>query len=828
MNTLSYKILASICLLFNFMTPAMADNGGTSIADAIRITEGNYHCSYKPGDTYETAWYYVYKATDTGILSLSGNNGLVFTPVDTDEKEIGSVHGAGTCQVPMKEGMEVYLKAYPNITLVENDTTMTFTTSFIHNDNACKGISKDDPIILADNGTNYCINTTGGYDGFATYLTYTATDDGVLSLRCTGYMVQKQYGDSFDNLNHDFSSEYDTGGYVGTIPVKAGETTCIKITLYQSSVITCSMIHPERGTKEYPWEAVTGDNKVPGEFGDYYYNYTNNVGDGYLVISSEQLLPRGYVELYSTDDMYYPIARSVAGEYSMRIKTKIGAEYNIHVYKVEDSEEEDEDYNPLPDTFTITIENSAEGDTPDRPILLQPCDETVTKTYSGTYYYAVDIPETSVGQLLEVTLIGDDIDNTGILVYGSSFTPYASVPEQKQVKTVVTPGARYTIMLYKDNASTYTLRTVLRDIVEGEAITKPITAIIGTNTVQKGNDIYYKYTATQTGRLTLRFNIPGVGVDFPTSEEDIESYPYTTLSTSYLIDVKSGTTYLFHITNVIEDTTFELSEHEYGEGESVETAIPVTGAYIVMPSGQASLWYRYDVTMTGKLIISSEEGFYGDGSTIAYYVTETDRNPYYINNGDGEGNLIFYATKDVVEGDVIYVHITTPGNFGGKKINCYVRDYETGETINTPYIMTRNSNVISDIPAASRNQYRWIKIDTKGISTLTLTTDRFVAGGIYEGKDISKGYAATFTPDADNVICTATYHNTGNLDTVYVCFEMTGGTICLTGSFETISGITGIIADDSADNRDAYNILGQKVSASAKGIVIKNGKKMVR
>ena len=42
------------------------------------------------------------------------------------------------------------------------------------------------------------------------------------------------------------------------------------------------------------------------------------------------------------------------------------------------------------------------------------------------------------------------------------------------------------------------------------------------------------------------------------------------------------------------------------------------------------------------------------------------------------------------------------------------------------------------------------------------------------------------------------------------------------------SGIEDIIVDEADENAPVYNVLGQQVDASYKGIVIKNGKKYIQ
>lgn len=822
------RLLSLATLILALTMPAIADNGGTSIADAIPLTEKEDSCLFKTGDTDQTAHYYSYTAAKTGILTISGNSSCGFTAVDASENEIPSLSSLGSNMVPVKEGSTVYIKIWPNMSIVETDFMAHFTPSFSVNANAGKGTTPADPIIIEERVSNIALKADPQSDGFNSYFTYTATSNGVLALSSTSYLNTKKFGKSFDNLDRDFISEYNSGYYVGKVPVRKGETVCIMIGAYSPFMLTCEMTYPEQGTIDNPYDAVIGGNKVSGYYGNYYYEYSGSDADGFIVISSEQNLPRGYVEVFTHNDLYYSFARSESGTYNLRFSAKKNTPYLIHVFKAEDSEEEDEDYEPLPDTMTLTFEPLAAGDTPENPLPLNAEQPLVTSANIGTYYYLYTVPADANGKMLEINIDGVQSGSTSMTLYDTRLGSYYAVYGSTAAKIVATPGRSYMMVLEKKDALAYTIAATLRDINEGEALVKPITAVKGDNNLPVEKDVYYKYTATLTGKLTLTFHIPGIGIEFPISE-NIEdgTYNHTSTGSSYMIDVKQGNTYYVHISNVNEPSLFSLDEHEYAEGEAKSTAIAMTGSYISMPNGQTSLWYRYTATKAGKLTMSSEPDFIGDEATIIYYCTADNDNPYYMNTSNEDGDIIYYATKSVTAGEDIYIHITTGGNLGGKKLNVIVSDYAEGEIIDNPYILSQDKPTISGIPAASHSQQRWIKIPMKGIESVELTTNRYVSGGAIETKDVHAEYAATFVPDANNDVCTLVYNNPGNVDAIYVCFEISGGIVTLTGKFHTSSGIE-TLSSNTATPAATYNVAGQIVNASAKGLVIKGGKKYIK
>lgn len=63
-------------------------------------------------------------------------------------------------------------------------------------------------------------------------------------------------------------------------------------------------------------------------------------------------------------------------------------------------------------------------------------------------------------------------------------------------------------------------------------------------------------------------------------------------------------------------------------------------------------------------------------------------------------------------------------------------------------------------------------------------------------------------------------------------FAQSGISLCLlaptVAPTATATGITNITTDEAAKNAPVYNLAGQKVTKAYKGVVIKNGKKMIQ
>lgn len=827
---MNYIKTTLLLLLLGIIMPlsASADNEGKTIAEARTLTTGQSSCLFYKGETYESYRYFKYTATENGIINLAGPSIIGFVPMDASENQLPAITGNGMCKMPVRSGSTTYIAAYPNIQVLESDSLIAFETSFVKNENAGKGATPEDPIVIEDDVENIILNTTGGYAGFDSYFVYTAKANGVLNLKSSGYLNTKVYGTSFSSLDREFVSDYDAGNYVGRIPVTAGNTVYIKINTYGSATVVGSLTHPEQGTLDNPYDAVIGDNSVPGEFGNYYFLFSGAQENGYLSLKSEQKLPRGCVKVFNVGDLGTPVAQSESGSYSLRFAVVKNTPYILYVMKVEDSEDEDKKGNPLPDTFTMSFEPQAQGDTPQNPIKLTIGEATGASQYAGTYYYMVQIPELSEEKMLEVKAESTNAGVANISVYDVAEGAYWAVKGQGFVKMAVKSKHSYMVVLNKEQDGDCSLTATLRDVMAGETIGKPIVAVKGDNAMAKAESTYYSYTATLSGRMTITMHLPGITVEFPIGADPAQGmYIPEVMGTSYVLDVKAGTTYNLHFRNISENTNFTLDEHEYAAGEAMATAIPVTSGYISMPGGQASIWYKYTCAKEGKLEIKSEQGFIGDESTIIYCCTDANTSPYYLNTSNEDGDIIYSVTRDVKEGEVMYVHISTAGNFGNKHLNFNLRDYMTGESISKPYVMSSEANKIEGIPGASRNQYRWIKVDMKGVKSVEIASDRFVTGGIFENESNPGDYVATFVPDANNEVCTVAYENTKNLETIYVCIEMSGGIVTLTGTFAEATGIESVDKADAPASGTIYTLSGVRANMSYKGIVVKNGKKYV-
>lgn len=795
-------------LAFSVTTTMFAQD---SMETALQLELGSHTVTFSAGMNYEDCMYFTYTATSTGLLQIEGISSLAtFKPLDEQGEEISCIERSAGCIVPLHNGEKVFLEVSPAM-ILETDTTYYFTAVFTENDNATRGTTASNPIVVRDGETNITMDTAPGFTEFKSYFVYTAHDDGALKLSCSAYLLSARYGENFEHLSGSFSASYNDGLYEGSLPVEKGKTVCFCLSAYTAMTIRAVMTYPERGTdSNYPIVASEGDNEVSAEFGTYWYRYEGSDADGYVEISSEYELPRGYVQVYSSD-LSSLIASSESGSYNVRFRASARTSYLLYIYKPEESDDW-----PDPDHFTLTFQNLKKGESANNPIVLVPNQPVALENATGTYYYVLTVPAESKEQMIDMQVSGNSAEGSMLSLYDQRNGVYYSVTGYARVTMAAEAGHSYMLTLTKLSNGEATLLPLVRDMVEGEHILKPISAQLGNNNIQKATNLYFEYTATVNGRLGVSFNIPGVAVAYPVgTQEEQGSYNIISIGNQSKIDVVKGHKYYIHLSNISEPGIMTLTESEYQKGEVKELAYEVDGSTITLASGMVNTWFKYIATRSGMVTLTTS--FHGDGNTYVYYCTESSPTPISINNTDEDGNIIYTGSFSVSEGETVYVHFVSGAEHLGDKILFSIRDFATGETASTPYILDLGKSV--EVAQATRTQSRWIKVSTGGRTKVRIYTDRFVSGGVYVGEKTRGEFDLQLVPDSNNEVCTAIYESNTPEESLYVCLTFSYGPINVSAVGEgEMTGVNGICCD--VEPVEVYTLLGVRQSAMKSGISI--------
>lgn len=809
MNRLFSIALAAILAMLNFTAYAQT---GLTIQEAAELADGSNSVAFNIGEDYTCPRFFKYTSQVRGLLRVEGENTTVsINCVTEDSIEASCIKTGTSCIIPMVEGTTVYVQISPNMTL-EDDITVNFFAGFEANANAGRGTSKSDPIVIEEKQTNITIDNVAGFEEFENFFTYQATETGALQLSCSGYVLTGKYGSSFNNLTNSFTTSYDNGKYVGVIPVQKGTTVCISIGAYTAMSVTATMTYPEKGTSSnYPIELIEGNNNVSAEFGEYWYLYDGAKEDGYLTISSEYTIPRGYVKVFTNDNLYFPVAQSETGYYDLRFKVRKNTSYLIYILKTEESDDW-----PNPDVINVSFDPLQKGESASNPIILTPNQAEELSNTSGTYYYSISVPQNSENQMIEFDIIGESKESYFLTLYNAQKGSYYAVTGYGECKVEAESGHSYMLVVEKNKAGEGTLMPYVRDMIEGESIFKPITLQIGENPISKANDVYLQYKATINGRISLAFNIPSVVIDFPISTDPEKGVyvAYPEGGTTKL-DVVEGTNYFIHLTNVSEDCILTFTEEGYKSGDTKEMAIEVTDSKVTLTPQMMNTWFRYTAAKDGKMVISSN--ITDDGTTSIYYSIGDDTYMSYIINNDEEGNIIYRTTFSINKGETIYVHLVSSVEHGGKDIVFDLRDFAQGESLHTAFELIPNGNSVN-VPLATRKQNQWVRIPVNGAKKITVTTDRFISGGIFLNEDVNRAYDIEFTPDGNNEVQTAVYESNEPVEYLYVKVAFSNGKIVMSASADYTSSITN--TELNTLPIETYSINGVRLSSPQRGINI--------
>lgn len=812
MRNLQNCLISALLLFYISFCPSFLF-AQESISTAEALSIGSNVVSFAAESDYQTHKYFSFTADKTGLLRIEGaTSSASFMAVNESGEEISYLHRAAGCIVPLRSGEKVWIAVSPAM-IMETEEVCYFNASFTENDNAGRGTSSSDPIVVRDNETNVVIDTAPGFVEFKSYFTYTAEKDGALELSCSAYVLSARFGDSFSHMSGSFSTSYRDGIYVGSLPVEAGKTVCFCLSTYEAMTIKAEMTYPERGTSaNYPITAIIGENEVSAEFGTYWYRYNGAEKDGYVEITSEYDIPRGYVQVY-TQDLSSLVASSQTGSYNVRFKVSAGVPYLIYIYKPEESEEW-----PDPDLFTLSFQELKQGESANNPIALTPNVTSPMDNAIGTYYYALTIPADGEGKMIDISLSGSGVNSSMLTLYDQQLGLYYGISGYGRVTMPAHAKHAYMLIVDKQEYGQVEILPLVRDMVSGEDILKPIVAQIGTNVVSKASDVYYQYQATLDGRIAVSFDIPGITAEFPIDiDASLGAYKAISFGSQTKIDVVKGKTYYIHLRNVSEDCKMILSENEYHEGEVQSMAIEMQSPVITLGAGMFDVWYKYIVPSSGKMTISAD--FIGDINTFVYYCTDSNPSPYSISNSNEDGDVVYSTQFPVHAGETVYVHIVTPSERIGSKITCLITDFAQGETITAPYILHLGKTL--EVPVSTRTMAHWICVPVAGNSKVRIFTDRFASGGVYTSTDTSHGYDLEFTADENNEVCTAIYESESPVENLYVCLTQSYGTILLSAVGEGSAkpdAIESVYSEDASAG--VYQITGIRTNGMKRGINI--------
>lgn len=784
--------------------------------------------------------YWYYTPTENTLLTVSPSAGYISVYTYDGEGDAATqvyLRGVNPSQLTSIFSLESGRRYY---VLAGGSDTGTLTAEMTIGENIGKGLSADDPMPIVVGEEAYMGSSIVAGSNLTSCAEYTATEDGVLQLTLTTYVQVSVNGGAPTS-----AESVSSGEYVYKFTVENGQTYDLTFTHYGPFILTAEVTHPVEGTLDMPFTLVEGDNELPAEAGEYWYTFTNT-STGYGVINGGTGL-RAQVKVYNNKaniDYDQTYAESLPGSFDVRFELPYpGTTYYIWVNRGMSVDQ--------PSTLTFAVEDYKQGEKEDNPILLEslPATET-TSNAGGTYYYAVDMPAgehkfLNVEALSEIT---NTATSVAVYVQGNSYNATSGNASVRAEVNGGTSGQRYMIRWTSSESSPIEFIASFEDIRQGDLISEPLDAVLGTNEIDADGTRYYKYTPTKNCKLVLAGTIE-MAVSF-----SVYSYGYYTPVTAsqtgaeYSLTATEGTEYYIQIDNAKAGDEFTLAEAEFEQGETRDNPVIVEdGKFTFGAETYGDYWLQYTADRAGKLVIESDVPY--NYTERMQYGRSTDSylSDMVMSSYDGSTSTTVYGAEvSVAAGDVFLVNLKMAAPHEGCVITFTIRDFEAGESASTAIELQKDETV--SVPSVSRTAPMWYKVSLPEACNITITADNFISGYWYQGLESTTGSGEymTFNYSYDEETYVTTYTFTkevaaagdyyimidqcyGNTNMTFTSDGTSGIGSVGTGSSISVNGGTLNINADNADVR-VYTVSGaavvsEKVSGSAsfsldKGIYI--------
>lgn len=784
--------------------------------------------------------YWYYTPTENTLLTVSPSAGYISVYTYDGEGDAATqvyLRGVNPSQQTSIFSLESSRRYY---VLAGGSDTGTLTAEMTIGENIGKGLSADDPMPIVVGEEAYMGSSIVAGSNLTSYAEYTATEDGVLQLTLTTYVQVSVNGGAPTS-----AESVSSGEYVYKFTVENGQTYDLRFTHYGPFILTAEVTHPVEGTLDMPFTLVEGDNELPAEAGEYWYTFTNT-STGYGVINGGTGL-RAQVKVYNNKaniDYDQTYAESLPGSFDVRFELPYpGTTYYIWVNRGMSVDQ--------PSTLTFAVEDYKQGEKEDNPILLEslPATET-TSNAGGTYYYAVDVPAgehkfLNVEALSEIT---NTATSVAVYVQGNSYNATSGNASVRAEVNGGTSGQRYIIRWTSSESSPIEFTASFEDIRQGDLISEPLDAVLGTNEIDADGTRYYKYTPTKNCKLVLSGTIE-MAVSF-----SVYSYGYYTPVTAsqtgaeYSLTATEGTEYYIQIDNAKAGDEFTLAEAEFEQGETRDNPVIVEdGKFTFGAETYGDYWLQYTADRAGKLVIESDVPY--NYTERMQYGRSTDSylSDMVMSSYDGSTSTTVYGAEvSVAAGDVFLVNLKMAAPHEGCVITFTIRDFEAGESASTA-IELQNDETVS-VPSVSRTAPMWYKVSLPEACNITITADNFISGYWYQGLESTTGSGEymTFNYSYDEETYVTTYTFTKEVAAAgdyYIMIDQCYGNTNMTFTSDGTSGIGSVGTGSSisvnggtlninADNVDVrvYTVSGaavvsEKLSGSAsfsldKGIYI--------
>ena len=775
---------------------------GESPITAIEITEAGTYTADIPNASTSSSNYIYYKytapANESQLVTVTRSSSSTNCSASLDgssNTNISGIYLNSATAYPVSAGQTIYLQVGGLA-----QTSVSFTISMEAAD-VDAGKTCDDPVILTGEKA-FVPSVREGYSTVDSYLSYTCEEDGLLEIHFTGSASGiKVYNECNGTQIGTFDTSYNstTSEYVGKYAVEAGNTYIFAFSAYSPCYAWVVLTHPVEGQScDFPFEAAAV-NTLPKEAGTYYYGYTVTE-EGYLVIDSEENFAGNTISLWSSCTSYSEDAM-VTGYMALRSHVNSGYTYVIKIEKTEATAEEG--------TFTINLESEKPGDSQYNPFTIASIDEPVTlPKYNGTYWYKVQVPAGD-----NCFLVADaneaNINNSRVEIFKDGETYTTLGQGEKYAKAEVQGGTAYLIKwTCNEGINSFNFNIYYEAIEAGTTCNNTIAAVAGENDLNAGSELYYSYTAEQSGWLIIDTDVT-IGVTFLRGCNSWDGYyPATKIANINKCEMVAGENCIIKFTNIEEATTFFLSMEDYAEGESCDKAIAIELGDTAIPATVGKFYYSYTAEKDGVLTIESDmvyesiyDGYNSSNNEIAY---ATDCNLYFTTiMTSGPDGTIFSGNTIVTEGTTIYIRVKTITAQPDKKLTLNIRDLLPGEGCSSPIEIQPG---IIRLQETTYNKPVWYSIELEP-GVFSVTSTNYFTMELYESCDseIPLAYSSY------------DYNSSGYALTYNI---MTAGVYLLkqTSQYANDVTVSGVYSDvDKVEGNNDVRIMGNNIIVTANG-----------
>lgn len=715
--------------------------------DPLAAHPGTNECTHSSGEAYHSCWW-KYSPNRDGVFSITPPSGtFAYAYSSTGESTIKEAAIADN-------GKAYFVKAGETILIeVKGSGKLSFEGDYMVQTGT--GLDESNPMWLVDGAPVY-MGDADATEKTSTYARFTAQKDGILALNTFTYIASC----SVNGTDNKFSYDSGTRGYKCTVSVKAGQTYNFTFQGFNPFIITPGMTYPEKGSIDAPFEMADGANSVPAAAGTYYYTFLNPNGwGGNAAITSNAALPGGDVKVYkqrSSIGYGIVLTQSETGSFNVNFETPVLVDPQPFYIVVDKKTATD-----AADEFNFAWTRYAEGSDKDNPHVIGSLPYTATtETDFNPVYYALDVPANEVWTVTVSATGTIENSSTQVKIYDPANEFSRQAKGNSSCSYDVTggdSGYRYLITWDSKETAAIPFEVTKAEVAAGDIILKPLTPVLGDNTIaDKGTGTkFYKYTATRNGKLCVEVSNPDMKVTFPKGSGPYDgTYQCTRNVNAYYFTASQGTAYYIKIENISDGDKFTLSETDYAAGEDRETAIDVPDGTYTIQAPVTDFWVKYTVKKTGKL--KMEATFTGSGcaagyvKSTEYWTTDMRYNGY---DETGLPAIMFKGEATVAAGDVYLVKFTAPAAADGKQIKFTERDFNIGEDYTTALPITTGKFFI---PTANDSPV-WCKAHLKpGNFKMVTKTD---VGGLWftseenAKNNISERLQVQITgQDAQNVI----------------------------------------------------------------------------